>query len=354
MSLNASNPPHRLTRAKPPPPRWLMPVVRPYRRIVRARKVRRARVFFVCGHPKSGTNWVANLINLHPQMLCKGELHLQHVRRAVLDLRGNPIYQPGRRMLPTIELHFARFVRECLVTMNRDRHGAFVIGDHSPLPLMDMLQDPAARYIHITRDGRDVLVSHTYHLLRVRQRHWIPADAREVYRAAKARVDAAPESAREQAHILLGCEPWVREMGYRWAERARIDQAALDNPNFALGQRTLLVRYERLHADIEGERRRLYEFLGVDPALAAPVSAQTRTLPGLAAPGTERAENPRSLYRKGAVGDWKNYLNDMARRWYHEAAGAELIRLGYEPDDSWIRTSADVAVRPAAPGVPAV
>ncbi|MFN7020070.1 MAG: sulfotransferase domain-containing protein [Phycisphaerales bacterium] len=352
MIVNASNPPHRLSRRRPPP-RWLMPVLRPYRRIVRARKVCRARIFFVCGHPKSGTNWIANLINLHPQMLCKGELHLQHVRRAVLDLRGNPIYRLGRRMRPTIELHFARFVRECLVTMNRDRPGAFVLGDHSPLPLMHMLEDPTAKYVHITRDGRDVLVSHTYHLLRVRQRHWIPDGAREVYSDARARVESAPESAREQAHILLGCEPWVRELGGRWADRARIDQAALDDPEWDLKSRTLQVRYELLHADIEGQRRRLYEFLGVDPSLAMPVSAQTRTLPGLAPPGAERPENPRSLYRKGAVGDWKNYLNDKARRGYHEAAGSELIRLGYEPDDSWIRTNADVVVRPAAPGVTA-
>ena len=31
--------------------------------------------FFVRGHPRSGTNWIGALLNLHPQINCWGEFH---------------------------------------------------------------------------------------------------------------------------------------------------------------------------------------------------------------------------------------------------------------------------------------
>lgn len=324
--------------AKKPTPRWLLPVARRYRRFVRARKVARARVFFICGHPKSGTHWVANLVNLHPHVLARGELQLQFIRRAMIDLRANPIYQPGKRMRPTIELHFARMIRECLVTFNRDKPAAVVVGDHSPLPLIDMVSDPTVRYLHITRDGRDVTVSFTYHWLRAKRPQWAPPHVAEIYAAARAMLDGSPERNREAARTLLADEAWVRHVAGNWAARVRQDRATLAANDNGVGDNTLLIRYERLHEDVEGERRRMYEFLRVDPALAAPISAESRTKPGF------KAEDPRSLYRKGASGDWRGYFGHAQRRWWDEAAGTELIELGYEPDRSWV--GQEVVVRP--------
>ena len=38
--------------------------------------------FFLCGFGKSGTNWVGNLLNLHPRIMSVGEWHFQHFLHA--------------------------------------------------------------------------------------------------------------------------------------------------------------------------------------------------------------------------------------------------------------------------------
>lgn len=46
-------------------------------------------------------------------------------------------------------------------------------------------------------------------------------------------------------------------------------------------------------------------------------------------------ENKYSFYRKGVAGDWQNYFSKEARQIFHRFAGRELIKAGYEVDDSW-------------------
>ena len=49
-------------------------------------------------------------------------------------------------------------------------------------------------------------------------------------------------------------------------------------------------------------------------------------------------ENKLSFLRKGIAGDWKNYFSKEASQVFNKFAGNELIKLGYEIDDSWIDT----------------
>lgn len=44
-----------------------------------------------------------------------------------------------------------------------------------------------------------------------------------------------------------------------------------------------------------------------------------------------------SFMRKGIVGDWKNHFSDESKILFDKYAGKELIRLGYEFDNSWAR-----------------
>ena len=41
--------------------------------------------------------------------------------------------------------------------------------------------------------------------------------------------------------------------------------------------------------------------------------------------------------RKGIVGDWKNHFTPASRAMFDEFAGEQLIKLGYETDNSWVQ-----------------
>jgi hypothetical protein len=85
----------------------------------------------------------------------------------------------------------------------------------------------------------------------------------------------------------------------------------------------LRVRYEDLHADTEGERRRLMTFLDLDPDEAVPASAQTHTTAGYA------SHDPAKYRRKGEVGDWRNYFTPEVEKWFGAVAAESLARAGY-------------------------
>lgn len=47
-------------------------------------------------------------------------------------------------------------------------------------------------------------------------------------------------------------------------------------------------------------------------------------------------ESRKSFLRKGIAGDWKNYFTKESREIFAYHAGFELIKLGYEKDNSWV------------------
>ena len=49
-------------------------------------------------------------------------------------------------------------------------------------------------------------------------------------------------------------------------------------------------------------------------------------------PGEEKKT---SFFRKGIVGDWRNYFCQRAKKVFDFYAGAYLIKLGYEENHAW-------------------
>ena len=47
-------------------------------------------------------------------------------------------------------------------------------------------------------------------------------------------------------------------------------------------------------------------------------------------------ENKEHFLRKGVAGDWKNYFTQESCELFNDYAGAELILMGYEKDNSWV------------------
>lgn len=45
--------------------------------------------------------------------------------------------------------------------------------------------------------------------------------------------------------------------------------------------------------------------------------------------------DPKSHFRKGIIGDWRNYFKEEHKQRFKELAGASLINLGYESDNLW-------------------
>jgi hypothetical protein len=219
------------------------------------------------------------------------------------------------------------------MTLKARKPGAHWIGDRTPRGLRVFLQH--APYILIIRDGRDVLVSWTYHILRQRPHAidvLVPADIRAEFQPLYDRFQTEADHFARHPEELLSAEGWVRMVSKRWGDWMRIDQEAAakiraGEPEYE--GRLLEVKYEALHADTEHGRRQMYEFLGLDPDEAAPISDASRTTAGF------EKEDPASFWRHGQVGDWKRYTNDRFKQWFKESAGEELVRLGYEKDNGW-------------------
>ncbi len=50
-------------------------------------------------------------------------------------------------------------------------------------------------------------------------------------------------------------------------------------------------------------------------------------------------EDPRSHYRKGQPGDWRNHFTEEHVALFKERYPGLLVKLGYEPDDNWTLAS---------------
>lgn len=124
------------------------------------------RFVFVRGHPRSGTNWVSNLLNLHPRVCCTGEFHFETIYNAIHRTRSIPWQLSGREPVSSaLEEAFRYMLRRCISAACRQRRpGAEWFGDRTPSDLLYWM--PGARYIWVLRDGRDVAVSWTFHQIR--------------------------------------------------------------------------------------------------------------------------------------------------------------------------------------------
>lgn len=285
-------------------------------------------LFFICGHPRSGTTWSVAVMNLHPKILAQGEFRFEALRNGFDQLTRRPWHVAHHEPVRTeAERALRDAVRRIMGAVSIHKPDATWLGDKTPRALRVLI--PGAPHVLLVRDGRDALISRTFHELS--SGGDLLKDALYAGRmlALQQAFLADPDLFKREPHRLLVEEQWVRTLARQWAQQMRHDLAVasvmLERGRTPLHE----LRYERVHADVECERASLYRFLGLDPAEAAPVSAATRSAPGF------QTEAPSAFFRKGAVGDWKTYFTDDARKWFKQAAGDQLIALGYEKDGSW-------------------
>jgi len=283
---------------------------------------RRNTLFFVVGHPRSGTNWACSLLNRHPDVCCVGEFHFHEMLRAIEKFSSQP-WQAGsaphvrRAMLGGFHDMVRKSVR---VAAEARKPSARVVGDRTPRHLEVMV--PGSAHIVCVRDGRDVLVSWTFHLL-THGGAWLSrGESAAAMSALKRQFDADRSLFERHPERLLSDETWVRLNAGEWNSRVLSDLAVTKqmDAESTLG-RVAWVAYERLHLDAQGECRRLFEFLGVDPNQAAAIGQEAETRPGY----TEN--DPRSFFRSGRVGDWCRYFDERVEKWFWEVAGEAMRAL---------------------------
>jgi Sulfotransferase family len=305
---------------------------------IRKRPVTNA-MHFVVSSPRSGSTWLANTLNSHPEIFATENRLFGNFCEVWPDNSGRrSVRITGDAFAETLAGHFfhaglgwsrKQFLDEFL----RDYCGfieSFAIRHSGKSVVVDKVTPylgtsglviqqirtcfPQARIIQLVRDGRDVAVSGVFDWLQ-REPASSPRRAHFVDRVAGSRLTRF----FDDDLLATWCRYWVEP-----AEAMR------------LAPPDLTVRYEAMFHDQAAELVRLFDLLGVDsdPALArrCAEAASFRAVTGRN-PGEERAL---AKARKGVAGDWKNHFTRRDGELFHELAGAHLDRLGYETGHDWI------------------
>lgn len=304
----------------------------------------------VAGSRRSGTTWLAGMLNAHPEVVCRNEGWLFNPYGASLpDWLDEPrlrrflshaesaqwlgCFTPGE--LPRL---LRRALWETVVRTAVEREGwkewsrLRWVGDKTtqhPLVDADRVHDlfPDARFLVLVRDGRDVAVSDAFLLMR-------DLDALDL----PERVRAAAHAARE--HHLFGKGPPVplfqspvlRHVVGDWRAAVAGGRRAAE----LYGPACHEVRYEDLLARPRESLHAVLAWLGIERS--------DETIDHLLDLGRfERHSGGRprgqadnaAEWRKGVAGDWKNHFTEDDKARFKAMAGELLVELGYERDLAW-------------------
>jgi hypothetical protein len=207
--------------------------------------------FFVMGAGRSGTSLLQRILCRHPRLYCSHELRLLELvvlAGALVDVDGGPEVKEDTARSP-FGLEVGRTFAKLLAEEQLAFHGRAIYGDKYPpyceqIHLLDRLF-PGSRFVHIVRDGRDVVSSALQAF--VANRGW--------------RRLVEPPGPNRLA------ESWARSVRHAREYAKRLGPA-----------RYFELRYEDLAQDAGATMAEVFRFLGaeVDPALAASVAEVER------------------------------------------------------------------------------
>jgi hypothetical protein len=268
---------------------------------------------FVVGCAKSGTTWVMNSLNGHPQMVVKGEGRftwrmlpylaqafkgfnddqVKHCDDPTMLLRDVDLLMTARGLF---DIQLFRYAE----TSGKKPSGLRVLGDKTPqhavsMPSLNEIY-PSAKFIHIVRDPRDAAASGWHHF--------------------------GPDGQRQREEYFAY---FVREV---WPLSVNAAQTA--GRQF-LG-RYLEMRYEELHREEPYQVRRCLDFLNVDQSPAAIEACIAAGDFKTRAKGRERGqEDATNFYRRGVAGDWVNHMTPQAAAEFCKPVADLMRSCGYDP-----------------------
>ena len=269
----------------------------------------RMRGLFVGGPPKSGTTWVEQILNSHPQSLVTGENMFfgWPAKEAILEwmdmnpppyfARAVPQRGPFRSQVAMLYAGRARAVLGQIGAVA----GVRLVGDKWPrygsvaVDALESLGD--WRYVHCLRHPLDVMVSRFFH-------------ERNLLRDAPELSDV-PEGLRNAVRDGPACR--AQEGGLFPDEallRAFVELALQGHEGLALAgeERVHVVRYEDLLAHFEETVAALFRFCGLEAGEAEVGRARENTRFERLAGRRRGSEDKGSFYRKGVAGDYHTYM----------------------------------------------
>ena len=293
-------------------------------------------LLFVSGAHKSGTTWVQRLLNSHPEVGIVGEAGMigdANAPESWLDVDAFRRWAeaPGRskHWLQGLEeaevvLAMQRALMETLILLRHGRDGVRIAGDKSPAVYCLQAERlhalfPHAFFVDVVRDGRDVAVSHMFHMLNLEIGFAAGDDS-----SALRQIRNWHLFGRGKARRLFRGK-YLRRFATRWRRCVEGGEQARE----LFQERYHRVRYEDLLTRPHEELGRLFEFLGVAcnrAGLEHIIEQKSFAKQSGRSPGDS---DPTSFFRKGVAGDWRNHFTDRDVEIFDSVAGETLRRLGY-------------------------
>jgi hypothetical protein len=257
-------------------------------------RLARIQLFFVGGAPRSGTTWLQQLLDSHPEVSCRGEGFFQQelaepidrlmaARLDMIEAKNRLFQHTGGYALPADEDGDMLLGTGILLALDRQRNGkdCRAIGEKTPenvflFPRLKRLF-PTSKFIGIARDPRDVIAS-----------------AWHFFQAATTGDDVAAKTAFVRnacPEIAAGCRAML----------SLRDRYPTD---------CMIVTYETMHADTAAVAGQLFRFLGVSDSPEILSACVARTSFAVLAQGRQAGQaKPGAFLRKGVVGDWRNTIS---------------------------------------------
>ena len=277
---------------------------------------------FVVGNPRSGTTWLFDALEAHPEVAGIFESWMFHAEFGFGGMFDRLFWDPevaadherkfNRRLglAPLVDREqFVSDVRELASRWLANALGPddrFLVEKtpvhlHFAKPIAEVFPD--ARFVEMIRDGRDVAVS------TLSARRWNP---RLTSRTSKRGTTTLADVAHDwRVNVRVGGR-YAKAMDDRW----------------------LRVRFEDLRADFARTIEAVLSFCGI-PAGAADVERMRA-----ASSISEHEAGEGKFRRAGRVGDWRSQFSLYDAWRFDRVAGAALIETGYETSRGWWRAAA--------------
>ena len=225
-----------------------------------------------------------------------------------------PFVDPGFPPVNRTEQNRPRSPDDILKDLQRMLPGDIRYGYlHAREPYISVLTQPNWATIFITRDPRDMLVSHVFYATEMNVSHGMHRYYMDQLTNMEERLNAAIEGVKETGFELASVKE--RYDSYiDWLNRPEI----------------LPIRFEDLILDRKNTIERILNYLkrrGFTHILD--ISEEISALESSIKPGKS------GTFRKGQPGNWKEYFTDGNKKRFKEVAEDLLICLGYEKDNDW-------------------